>query len=219
MNTAVLEKVFNCPTLPSLPSIAIEVLELTADDSVPVAKIAKVIQNDQALAAKILKTINSSFYGLAKPCPTISRAVAYLGMNTVKSLALGFSVIDLQAEGGGAFDPMAHWRRCVYGGAGARIIGEYLVSRDAASGPEVDGDPEEMFIAALLQDVGVLAMFTALGEEYDDVIAGAGRDHDRLAALEQAAFGVDHAEVGALLGEKWRLPTSLAELIRYHHRT
>ena len=76
MDNAAIDRVLACRTLPSLPAVALEVLDLTRDPKVPIDKIAKLVQNDPALTTKILRTVNSSYYGLAHPCPTISRAVS-----------------------------------------------------------------------------------------------------------------------------------------------
>ena len=75
MHTLRPEDVLNCPALPSLSTVAVQVLALTRDENVKLKDIARVVQNDQALAAKILRTVNSSYYGLSRPCPTISRAL------------------------------------------------------------------------------------------------------------------------------------------------
>src|SRR5258707_820504 len=95
MGSVSLDRVLSCPTLPSLPGVAIKMLELVRQPGCTADKIAQVIQNDPALAAKVLKTVNSSYYGLPKACPNITRAVALLGMNTVKSLTLGLSLVDV----------------------------------------------------------------------------------------------------------------------------
>ncbi len=209
MSQSLLDKVISCPDLPTLPTVAVDVLELTRDQNVEINKLARVIQNDQAITSKILKTVNSSFYGLQKPCPSISRALGYLGLNTVKSLVLGFSLIDAFRSGSGepAFDLVAYWRRGVYGAAAARLLAE----RTRAC------DPEEVFIAALLQDVGMLAMSTALRDEYTQVTAAAGCEHDLLPDFEVEKFGFSHPMVGFELGQKWRLPDELVVPVRYHH--
>lgn len=210
MPNACLDKVVSCPNLPSLPSVAMEVLELTRDEGVPLRQIASVVQNDQAMAGRILKTVNSSFYCLSKPCPTISRALAYLGMNTVKSLVLGFSLIDCFDDGEEdttRFDMLQYWRRSIYSAAAARTLAEATHAHD----------PEEAFIAALLQDVGTLAMHIGLGDEYDAAIAGLESDHEALAAAEAEHFEFDHQEAGAQLAEKWRLPAELIDAIRFSH--
>jgi len=208
------QEVVACPQLPSLPAIASQVLELTRRPDIPMREIAEVVRNDQALASKILKTVNSSFYGLSTPCPSIDRAMSYLGLNTVKSLVLGFSFID--ALGGsnaedidptGAFCLMAHWRRAIYGAASARLVAKQ-------SGAV---DPDEAFLAALMQDVGMLAIFVARPDEYSEAIAAAERDNERVCDAEFDSFGFTHLEVGAELTSKWRLPDSIVQTVRHHH--
>ncbi|MHC5002749.1 MAG: sensor domain-containing diguanylate cyclase [Planctomycetota bacterium] len=208
MPTITIENVLACPHLPSLPTVAVQVLELTNQENVKIHDIEVVVQNDPALVSKILKTVNSSFYGLSKPCPTIGPAITYLGLNTVKSLVLGFSLVDLSRRTGGEVDLIEYWQRCLCSAAAARRL----------AGSVSEEDPEEAFIAALMQDIGMLAMEAALGADYGPVLAAAGDDHDRLPELEQQAFGFDHAEAGAQLAERWRLPTQLVAPIRLHHR-
>src|SRR5262245_29063791 len=112
-----LENVLACPNLPTLPGVAMRVLELTRDPGTSINKIAQVVQNDPALTAKVLKTVNSSYYGLAQPCPSIARAMGILGLNTVKAIVLGFSLVDTTKRAGpdDRFDLAAYWRRAVYG--------------------------------------------------------------------------------------------------------
>ena len=97
MTAPPLDYVLAYPNLPTLPIVALDVLTLTSNQNIEMGELARVIENDQALCAKILKTVNSTFYGLTTPCPTITRAMSYLGLSTVKSLVLGFSLV-----GGGA---------------------------------------------------------------------------------------------------------------------
>ncbi len=207
--SAVLDKIISCPSLPSLPAVAIEVLELTRDPNVSIKEIAKVVENDQAIAAKVLRTINSSYYGLASPCPTIQRAMGYLGLNTVRSLVLGFSLVDSfkNTNSEGAFDLQAHWRRAIFGATAARTA----ANRACAT------DPDEAFIASMLQDVGMLAASMALGEEYNEAIASNEDDHFSVEQLEMEQFEFTHSEAGALLAERWRLPECMIQAVRHHH--
>jgi two-component system cell cycle response regulator len=116
MKQVTIEQVIANPALVSLPSVALDVLALTRRPGVKLSDIAAVVQNDQALTAKILKTVNSSFYGLPRPCPTITRALTYLGLSAVKSLVLGFSLIDTARQSDG-LDMISHWRRGIYSAA------------------------------------------------------------------------------------------------------
>ena len=204
-----IDSVLACPQLPTLPGVALQVLELTGRNEVKLQEIAECVQADQALTGKILKTVNSSFYGLSKPCPTISRAIGYLGLNTVKSLVLGFSLVDMVGSDteDSAFDYQKYWRRSIYSAAAARILAEHTRTCD----------PEETFITALLQDVGIIAMLRTLDDAYDAPLLEAGADHSKLSAAEQAAFGFDHADVAAALAQSWRLPDQLTVPIQHHH--
>ena len=205
--TGGLEEVVACPGLPSLPAIAVQVLDLTDNPDVELDEIARVVGSDQALAGRILRTVNSSYYGLVKPCPSISRAMAYLGLNTVKALTLGFSLIDMARQSEGGFDLVSYWRRCVHSAVAARRIGRFTATCD----------PEEAFLAGLMQDVGMLALQAAMPDLYAEVIRRTGRDHGRLAAEERGAFGFDHADVGVELGRRWHFPGQLVESIGHHH--
>ena len=207
MPTLNLEKVLNCSNLPSLPVAALQVLELTQDENVKLTEIASAVENDQALTAKILRTINSSYYGLAKPCPTIARALAYLGLNTVKSVVLGFTLVDVTKQAEDGFDLVDYWRRCLYSAAAARRI----AMQSSAC------DPEEAFIAALVQDMGMLAIHAASPSPYACLVQQTKGDHRRLPEMERAVFGFDHAEVGARLATQWRFPPQFGEAIRHHH--
>jgi diguanylate cyclase (GGDEF)-like protein len=206
---SVIKRVLVCPSLPSLPGVAVEVLELSRDPDVPMKRIAKAVEHDQALAAKILKTVNSSYYGLSQPCSTISRAMGYLGLSTVKSLVLGFSLVDcFKGEADDSFDYEGHWQRALYSAAGARLIAQRGNARC---------DPDEAFIGGLMQDVGQLAMLLALGDEYMRVVVGLQKSHELIGEAEREQLGVDHGEVGAQLTEKWRLPAGMIAVVRHHH--
>jgi diguanylate cyclase (GGDEF)-like protein len=202
-----MERVLNCPRLPSLPTIAIEVVELCRRQDINIKHIATTISNDPALSSKILKTVNSSFYGLSQSVSTISHALVILGLNSVKTLALGFSLIDtFRKHDDQEFDMMRFWQRCIYSAVGARSIAQ------AAEVVQL----EEAFLGGLLQDVGMMGLMQALDGEYQAVLSAAGEDHCALLPVERERLGIDHPAVGAALGEKWKLPPVLLSPIRHH---
>lgn len=206
MTTSPAERVLACPTLPTLPGVAMRVLELTGKPNVSITEIAEAVQNDPALSTKVLRTVNSSYYGLATPCPSISRAMGLLGLNAVKAIVLGFSLVDFDHDLDD-LDMTPFWRRAVYAAAGARAFAS-----------KVGGlDPEEAFLGALVQDVGILACVAALKGEYARVLSTAPEDHDALPAHELRALGFHHAQIGRSLAERWRLPAPLVECIARHH--
>lgn len=208
MNPEVLEKVLNCPKLPSLPAVAMRVVELTQDQKVSMRALAETIQNDQALTAKILKTVNSSLFGLRQKCSSINQAIIMLGMSAVKTLALGFSLVSAIKDSAKDFDLSDHWRRSLFTAVAAKNIA-------AKAGI---GNQEEAFLGGLLQDVGVIALLQTLGAEYTKVIASAGNDHRLVAKLELDAFQLQHPDLGAMLAQRWKLPDALVIPIKYHER-
>jgi two-component system cell cycle response regulator len=207
MKALSLEQVLDCPRLPSLPTIAVQLLDLTRDENVRLREIAGLVQHDPALTARILRTVNSPYYGLSKPCPTIPRAIAYLGLDTVKSLVLSFSLVDLTKQAEDGFDLVDFWRRALYSAAVVR----HITTLSGAC------DPDEAFAAALMQDIGMIALHAAAPTPYRFILAQTAKDHHRLPAVERNAFGIDHAEVGAALGRRWRLPSEMVAAIRHHH--
>ncbi len=208
MNAATLERILSCQSLPSLPAVALRVIELTQDQNVKLAELAATIQNDQGLAAKILKTVNSSFYALRSPCANINKALVMLGLGPVKALALGFSLVGAIPPVGQGFDYVGYWRRGMYTAAGAKVVADAAGKRFA----------DEAFLAGLLQDIGVMACFLALGEDYLEAMTASGADHARLAKIELERFEVQHAEIGAMLCQRWKLPDELVMPVRYHER-
>lgn len=204
-----MDSLLSSPQLPSLPAIALKIIGLVQEDEVDVDKIAQTISLDPALSSKMLKIVNSSFYGLPKTVASVHQAVIVLGLNSVKTLALGFSLVNnLTGSGGDGLNHMAFWRRSLYSAIAAKQLCERLHIVQA----------EEVFIASLLQDVGVLAMTQVLGGEYAQIMQRVGDDYRSLGEAERAALGGDHTEVGAALAESWGLPPLLVESIRLHER-
>ena len=210
MNFTTLEKVLASPNLPSLPAVALKVLDLTSKPDVSLKQVAMVIENDQAIAAKVLRTINSSFYGLSKRCGSIQQALALLGLQTVKGLVLGFSLAKT-VDGGGeseiSFDFISYWRRCMYSAAAAKHV--------AAKTRRCD--PDEAFVAALMQDIGMVALWRALGDQYLQTIDAVGKQHSKLCMIERKAFEIDHAAVSGEMAKRWRFPETMVEALRCHH--
>ena len=185
--------------------MAIEVVNLVQEKDVTIKQIADVIQHDAALSSKVLKTVNSSFYGQPHAIGTISQALVILGLNSVRALALGFSLVNPLEQSDG-FDHLAFWRRSVYGSAAARVLAKHVGL----------ANQEEAFLGGLLQDVGMLAMHHTIGADYGNLVVEAGTEHRKLVALEQAALSTDHASIGAALAEHWKLPPLLVDPIRFH---
>jgi HD-like signal output (HDOD) protein/GGDEF domain-containing protein len=209
MNPDVLEKVLACQTLPSLPAVALRVIELTNSDAVSVKDLTDAIANDQGLSAKLLKTVNSSFYGLRQRCSSINQAIVLLGLSAIKTLALGFSLVSaIDAAKGKGFDFSTYWRRGLYTGISAKLVAKHMGIQNQ----------EEAFLGGLLQDVGMVALHQALGDDYLRLVANAGDDHRKLGKFESAELETTHADIGALLARKWKLPDELVMPIKFHEK-
>ncbi len=207
MNEALLNKILACPDLPTMPATAIEVLDLCRREKVPMAQLARTISRDPALAIKVLKTVNSAAYGLRNQVTTISHALVLLGINSVKSLALGFSLVgSLKDMGGVDYDPRPIWQRSLLSAISARSI--CLKTGNS--------NHEETFLAGLLQDMGILALIQTIGSPYVDLLKAVGDRQADLWAEERKYLRLDHAQVGEALAESWSLPPILTIPIRYH---
>jgi len=209
MTQELLDRVLQSPRLPSLPTIALEVIELVQQQDVNIKQIANTIQHDPALSSKILKTVNSSFYAQAHSISTVSHALVVLGLNAVKTLALGFSLVgNLKDQGGEDFDHVDYWRRSLYSATAAKALSAHagIVQQ------------EECFLGGLLQDMGMVVLAQTLGREYVKLLRQAKGDHARQRELELEAYGIDHAGVGAALAEQWHLPPLLVAPVRWHEQ-
>jgi len=192
--------------LPTLPAVAIRVLQLCQSDDLDLSQIAATIGQDPALSAKVLRLVNSAVFGLRNEVRTVPHALALLGLNAVRTLALSFSLVrDLRKSQQTGLS--AYWKRSIISAVAAR---ELAVALKFSA-------PDEAFLAALLQDIGVLALGRVAGRDYEAVAAKAGDDHDELADVERATFGADHSDVGAWLLGTWRLPDPLRQAVALSH--
>ena len=209
MNDGLLKSIDGCPALPTLPTVALEVLELAKSTDSDLDRLAEIIERDPALAGRVLKTVNSSFYGRSKKVTTIQQSLIVMGLQSVRTLVLGFSLLDGMKDSGGGgeggFDHKLYWRRSFYAACAAKHIGRTLGLMQA----------EELFVCGLLGDIGMLVLDACMGDKYGPVCDGAP-SHPDLAAAETAALGGHHGEVGGYIADKWKLPPVLAEPIRWH---
>ena len=210
MDTKLLEEILSCPSLPSLPAVAIRVLELTSDPDVEMEELAKEIQFDQGIAAKILRTVNSSFYGLRKRCASIDHALVMLGLGPVKTLVLGFSLVDtVKGEEGDEFDYAGYWQRGLTSAIAAKFIAEHIGQKEVA---------DEAFLAGLFQDIGMVAMHRTIGDDYLELMDEIEGDHSKLAKTELDQYEIQHSTIGALICEEWKMPHEIVIPVRYHDR-
>ncbi len=206
--SSVKERLERSTSLPTLPALALQVLSLCQREDINLADIAKTISSDPALAAKVLKMANSPMMGLRSSARTINHAVALLGVTTVRTAALSFSLVGfMRNDVRKGIQHSTYWKRSVISGLAAQELASMTRTPHA----------DEGFLGALLQDIGILALAQALQKDYLGILEAAGEDHGKLIELERGALGCDHAEVGAWLLSKWRLPTFLVQAAAASH--
>ena len=207
MNEQLVNRIKQCPSLPSLPAIAVQVLDLAQKADVDIAEIARIISKDPALSSKILRTVNSSFYGRSQHVSTISHALVILGLQSVKTLVLGFSLVtNLTKSKANGFKHLTYWKRSIYAATAARTLAAKLGVVQQ----------EEAFLAALLQDIGMLVLDQVLGDEYGEIHEKI-QSHAELAVVETQVLEMNHADVGGMLAGQWKLPPLLVSPIALHH--
>jgi len=207
MNEQLLQRVRQCPNLPTLPTIATQILALSQRADADFSEIARIISKDAALSGKILRTVNSSFYGRSQAVGTISGALVILGLQSVKTLVLGFSLVtNLNKKQSSGFKHLEYWKRSIYAATAARTLAARLNMVQQ----------EEAFLAGLLMDIGMLVLDIVLGDQYGEIYARV-TTHAELRAAEIEALGVTQAIVGGILAASWKLPPLLAVPIASHH--
>jgi HD-like signal output (HDOD) protein len=206
---ALLDKVRHSDQLPMLPEVAVRIIDMSNDRELYAAKISEVIANDPVLSARLLQVSNSSIFPFRHEITNLNQALAILGMQLTMSIAIGFAIVDMmrncESKDSG-FDHDAFWRKSVLGAIAA------IEMRSELKGVE-QGD---LFVAALMQDVGMIALEHFEGEKYTQLVKGA-RSHLDLIELERRMFGVDHAEIGAAILERWHLPDIHINAVRSSH--
>lgn len=198
MNEDLLQRLRLCSTLPTPPATALRVIDLANNPATSLMQIADCVALDPALAAKMLKVANSPLYNVRRSATNVRQAVNLIGMHAAISIALSFILVrSLKAVEPGKEDTL-FWRRSVLSALASRVLAKRFGLK-----------PDDLLLAGLLQDIGILALRTAMPDEYAQVAACAF-DHDALLKAEQENFGSGHDEVGYWILKKWKLPDYLA---------
>lgn len=207
-DAGLLEQLQDCPSLPSLPAVALELIELAQHPEPALYEVAAAIGRDPALTAKLLRVANSPLYGQSRSVTNLRRALIVLGMGSGLSIALSFTLAGMLAKASaGYFECREFWRRSLIVAVLAREFG----------GRARCGDREMLFLAGLLQDIGMLVLATGLPQRYAKVFALGMHDHWMQTLCEHTEFGIDHVAIGAWLLDRWHMPQVYVEAVRNSH--
>jgi putative nucleotidyltransferase with HDIG domain len=195
--------------IPTLPVIYSKLGKLLQSPDATIAAVSNIISEDQVIAAKVLKFVNSAFYGFPQRVGSLQRAIVILGFNTIKNLVFATSVFDMfrGMDTGGAFDKKNFWKHCIGCAVASRVLAEAADLRN----------PDEIFTGGLLHDIGKLVTAVHFPEKYSAVVNDVQATGIPMVDAERKLFGYDHCQVGSSLAVQWRFPPDTAQMIGSHH--
>ncbi len=197
--------------MPAFPESVNKIIELASDINCSAKQLVRVIERDPVVTMKVLQMVNSSFYCLPRKLTSANHAVAYLGLNTVKNLAVGIAAVGiLSTKGAGGFNTNAFLHHSLATAVIARRLAIKIKDKHQM-------DPTEFFVAGLVHDFGKLVFMRNYAELFVEAITQARQRKCSLHLVEQELLGIDHAQVGGILGEEWHLPEHLTVCMREHH--
>jgi len=194
----------------SLPIVYSRINEAVNNPRSSNADISNIISDDPGLTSRLLKLVNSAFYGFPSKIDTISRALFIVGTQQLRDLALSTSIINLfNGISKSLVDMESFWRHSIACGVAAKVLATYRR-------PEVN--VERFFVAGIVHDIGRLIIYKKKPEEAHQALLLAKNDGDLLHITERKIFGFDHADVGRLLMQRWKLPPNIEEVVAFHHQ-
>jgi putative nucleotidyltransferase with HDIG domain len=196
--------------MPAFPKSVQRILELSRDINCPPKELVSVIEKDPVMTMKLLRILNSAYYSFPKQITSVSQSIVYLGLNTIKNMALSFAVIGaLPQKNAAGYDMQRYLMHSLITASLARMLCQKF-NKDGT-------DPGDCNLAGLLHDFGKIVFAQSLPGEFKQVLAYSEEHQVPLHIAERKIIGMDHSVVGAMLVEKWQFPKNLCEVIRHHH--
>ncbi len=207
--TVSLDLVDKLRDIPTLSAVVVRVMELVNNPKTSASQIAEALRRDPILVAKVLRLVNSSFYSLSTEVTDVTKALGFLGFNSVSALVLSTSVFSsFELESTPYFNVMGFWRHSLATGLAAEKIARKIKHSKA----------EECFVCGLLHDLGKIALFKISRDDFQGVVEKAHSENKSFLDSETALGLPGHTLLGERLAEKWKLPVVIRKTIRYHHR-
>jgi putative nucleotidyltransferase with HDIG domain len=205
----ILKKIDTIKEIPTLPTIIFELNKYLQDPDTSIAKVSETIEKDQAMALKILKLVNSAFYGFHSRIGDIRHAVVLLGYNAVRNAIVSLSVIkslsaSLTTDG---FDIKDFWKHSL----AVAVTGKSLAQQSRLE------SADNCFVGGLLHDVGKIILVQFLPDLFEKVWLASQEEYPSFYEAEKNVIPIDHTKIGAHLATKWQLPPGLVDTIRWHH--
>ena len=205
------QRIEACPKLASLRSIHGALADLLRNHHSQAGQFAEIIARDPSLTARLLRMVNSVYFGLGTQVGTIEDAVLYLGLRQIRSLALATPVLeDMSAMG--ADGPQVSWRDFWL-----HTLACAFATRDLLNQSEVTIDDDTDYITGLLQNVGKVVIAKVFPAEFAQLTQSVYETEAQVLAAERALLGWDHAAIGAYYLENHKIPAEIVEAVRFHH--
>ncbi|HNT34649.1 MAG TPA: HDOD domain-containing protein [bacterium] len=202
-------KVEQIKNLPTLPQVVSHLLSMMVEDTCSASQLSQEISKDQSLTAKILKVVNSAYYGFHRQISALADAVVILGLEEIQRLTATIAVFGMvHIKPIGDFSPRALWEHSVATAAGAEMISNLTPHPSKGA-----------FVCGLLHDIGKVVFDQFFNPQWQAVVLKAQEKSLWIGIPEQKEFGTHHGEIGAWLTERWSLPPWIVEGIRFHHET
>lgn len=200
----------NLPALSSLPAVVQELEAALDKGDASMDDLGEIVKKDTDLTARLLRLANSSFYGFPKGVETVGEALSLIGIEQMKQLLSGSSVIEyFQNIPSDMVNMRSFWEHSIATGIASKVI---AIQRRVP-------DPELYFVSGLIHDIGRLVFYLRLPELMESLFEKYNQDDSRpLHLLEKERLGFDHGEIGGALLKKWDFPSSLVDAVKYHHR-
>ncbi len=196
-------KIKSIKSLPTLPTVAQKISRMVEDDKTSATQLGDIISTDPAISGRVLRLVNSSFYGFPGRISSVSNAIVLLGFDVVKSLIISVSVYDMMEKG-----VVGLWEHSL----GCAIASRFIAKR-------VKGcEPEEVSVAGLLHDIGKVVVSIQMQDKYEEIKKCISEKKIFFFDAEKEVLELTHQEIGGWLAESWNLPLSLIEPIAYHHQ-
>jgi diguanylate cyclase (GGDEF)-like protein len=194
--------------LPTIPGVAMQILQAMRRDPPDIREISEIISSDAPLSVEVLKAANSPFYGLLTPVTSVHQAMLFLGLNTVRNLALSFSLLKrFASKRKTAFDYNRFSKDSLIAALACKLIAEKACPQHA----------EDAFFLGLFQNIGMLIMAESMPDQYEKAIWEYKSDAAACHVVEDRILGVNHMQVGEYVIHAWGLPASFSVPIGCHH--
>ena len=196
--------------MPAFPKSVQRILELSRDINCSPKELVSVIEKDPVMTMKLLHIINSAYYSFPKQITSVNQSIVFIGLNTIKNMALSFAVIGvLPQQNAAGYDMQRYLMHSLITASLARILCQKF-NKDGT-------DPADCNLAGLLHDFGKVVFAQFMPEEFKQALSYSAEHKVPLYIAERKIIGVDHSVVGAMLVEGWQFPKNLGDSIRHHH--